>query len=237
MFHATRSGSTVLARMLGPHSQLRWGNELFSRVESTIPGFRPTPRWVRSVIEAAVHAQRCSYFGFETIVTQFGTHCISLTIAEYVSLLRELGFGHFIVLTRTNLLRIVVSAIVATRSRTWHTASAPSAPTRVTIDPRQPYGPWAGSLTEILEYYQNFYAEFDVPLAETERLDLNYEADVEGDPAVGYLKICRFLDIEPEPRDIPLGRTNPFSIEEMVVNYAEVTDALRGTRFEWMLTD
>ena len=236
MFHVGRSGSTVLARMLGRHSQVRWGKELFYDVESKIPGFRPTPRWVRSAIEVAVYAQRCGYFGFETKATQFGPHCISMTVEEYVSLLQGLGFRHFIVLTRNNLLRVLVSGLVGNQSGKWHTASGPSAPTRVTVDPDQPWGPWAGSLTDILDYYRNYYAELEMPLTHQARLDLNYEADIEGDPAVGYQKICRFLDIEPEPSDIPLALTNPFSLEEMILNYEEVSDALRGTRFEWMLT-
>lgn len=236
MFHVGRSGSTVLARMLGKHSQLRWGHELFDKVESSTPGFRPTPRWVRSVIEVAVHERRCGYFGFETKATQFGPHCISMSVEEYVSLLQELGFRRFIVLTRNNLLRVVVSGIVGMQSGRYHSDSRLSVPTRVTVDPDAPWGAWAPSLTGFLDYYLDYYAEFDGPLAHQQRLDLNYEADIESDPAVGYGKVCRFLDIEPETLDIPLGRTNPFSIEEMVINYDEVSDALRGTRFEWMLT-
>jgi hypothetical protein len=222
--------------MLGQHLQVHWGDELFHRVEAKTPGFRPTPRWVRSVIEVAVHERRCGYFGFETIATHFGPHCIDMSVEEYVSILKELGFCHFIVLTRRNLLRVVISGLIAEHSGKWHSASGPSGLTRVTVDPGAPWGAWAPSLTGILEYYLNYYAEFDGPLAHERRLDLNYEADIESDPVVGYRKVCRFLDIEPETLAIPLGRTNPFSIEEMVINYDEVSDALRGTRFEWMLT-
>jgi LPS sulfotransferase NodH len=236
MFHVGRSGSTVLARMLGQHSQLHWGNELFLKVQSSTPGFRPTPRWVRSVIEAAVQARRCGYFGFETNVSQFGPHCINMSVEEYVRLLQTLGFRHFIVLTRNNLLRVVISYIAAAQAGQWHVVSRPSEPVRVTVNPDRPYGSWAGSLTEILDYYLDYYAELDVQLADYGRLDLSYEADIESDPAVGYQKICRFLDIEPEPSDAPLERTNPFSVEEMILNYDEVSDALRGTRFKWMLT-
>ena len=235
MFHVGRSGSTVLAKMLGQHSRINWGEELFEGVKSNAPSFQPTPRWVRSVIDSGVYARRCAYFGFETKESHLGRECIDMSVEEYVSLLRDMGFSHFIVLTRHNLLRVVISFAVGWQAGEWHVASRPVGPSRVTV-PVQPLGSWHASLTDILDHYQRYYAGFDTLLAHHERLDLNYEADIENDPVVGYEKVCRFLDIEPETLDIPLRRTNPFSIEQMIINYDEVSDALRGTRFEWMLT-
>jgi LPS sulfotransferase NodH len=234
MFHVGRSGSTVLAKMLGQHPHVHWGEELFANIKSNVPSFQPTPRWVSAVIEAGVHKRRCAYFGFETKASHLWANCLNMSAEDYVFLLREMGFSRFIVLTRSNLLRVVISFSVGWQSREWHAASRSPRPSRVTVQVRA-LGPWHASLIEILDHYQNYYAQFDNLLAYAARLDLNYEADIESDPAVGYRKVCRFLEIEPERLEIPFGRTNPFSIEEMILNYDEVSDALRGTRFEWML--
>jgi hypothetical protein len=129
----------------------------------------------------------------------------------------------------------VISFIVGWQSAEWHVASQALGPSRVAV-PVQPLGSRHASLTEILDHYQSYYAGFDSLLAHRERLDLNFEADMDSDPAVGYGKTCRLLDIEPEAFDIALGRTNPVGIEEMIINYDEVSDASRGTRSEWMLT-
>jgi len=235
MFHVGRCGSTVLANAINQHSSVRWGGELFDEFTSRGPGFPPTPRWARAIIMFSIYRQRCEFFGFETKSVQLGSHCIPMTVREYVSFLQELGFSHFIVLTRSNLLRSVISSIVAGQSGKWHVASGPGGPTQVRVDPDRPWGSWAPSLTDILDEFQRYYTEFDVPLSDNNRLDLNYEVDIQHDLNVGYKKVCGFLGIEPEPFEVRLARTNPYSIEQMIVNYDEVSSALRGTQHEWML--
>lgn len=239
MFHIGRCGSTVLAKSLGQHSQLHWGNEIFGDVNYLKDfGIQPTKRWVRSVIEFRGYRRKCEYFGFETKATHLSPYCLDLTIDEYVSLLRQLGFNHFIVLTRSNLLRVIVSAIIGGQTKKWHMSSVPSGPTRVTVNVNQPWEWWpgSGSIIHTLEIFDRYYANCALTLRDSNRLDLNYEIDIERDPSVGYKKVCNFLSIEPEPSDIRLTKTNPFRIEEMVINYDEVAAALHGTRFEWMLT-
>src|SRR5688572_27160258 len=101
MFHVGRCGSTALARILGQHSQLRWGNELFGDVNYLKDfGIHPSRRWVQLVIESATYGPKRGYFGFETKATHLDR--IGMSLEAYVLLLRELGFSHFIVLSRSN---------------------------------------------------------------------------------------------------------------------------------------
>ena len=66
-------------------------------------------------------------------------------------------------------------------------------------------------------------------------LNLTYEDDIATSPEVGYRRICSFAGIADHPVTVRFKRTNPFSLKEVLTNYAEVERALRGTEFEWML--
>lgn len=238
LFHVKRCGSIVLANMLAQNPSVAWGGEIFSfRKLVATPGFRPTRPWVQSMIEVVANGSRRECFGFAVTVHDFRPKCIPWTKAEFVSLLEGMGFSHFIVLRRRNLLRVAISARVAGVTSQVHVAHEPSQVTRVNLDVADPLGWGVGPLIAFIEGCERFYDEVDVALAGRNKLDLTYEADIEGDPSVAYNKACRFVDVEQMPVQTRLARTNPFTIEQMLSNYDEVAAYLRGTRFEWMLTD
>lgn len=236
MFHIGRCGSTVLASLLEQDPRIHWGGELFHNVRKSTPGYIPAPRWVRSVIELSAYRDVRDYYGFETKAIHFTADCLGMSVAQYVELLADIGFGHFIILTRKNLLRVVISALVGYAKQTWHAAVTPPGPTRITIDIDNPWGNGAGSLIQTFEAYERFYCMLEVPLRNRCRLDLDYELDIERAPAVAYGKVCAFLNIPALPIEVQLARTNPFPLGDIVTNYDNVVAALRGTRFEWMLT-
>jgi hypothetical protein len=235
MFHVGRCGSTVLASLLEQHSEIRWGGELFHEIEASTPGYQPTPAWVRTVIELSAHREVRDWFGFETKAIHCTAECLGTSVADYVSLLRELGFDHFVVLRRDNLLRVVVSALVGHRQRRWHTRATPMRPTRIVLDPVNPWGNGAGSLLDTFDAYEHFYRLLEQPLHGLPRLDLVYERDIEGDPLVAYRRTCEFLGLAPRVVNVPLARTNPFALDAIVSNFDAVVGTLRGTRFDWML--
>lgn len=68
-------------------------------------------------------------------------------------------------------------------------------------------------------------------------LRLTYEEDVERDPRVGYRRICSFLEIKPHDVPVRLGRTNPFTLGELIENFDEVRQALDGSQYGWMLEE
>lgn len=239
LFHVGRCGSTVLSDLLSQHADLGWGGELFNEARlDEAPGFRPTRDWVRAMIEMSVVRRGRRYFGFESRIHDFRPDRIPWTPAEFVEFLEELGFRHFVVLSRSNLLRIVISANVAGQMRRMQVRQSPSEPTRVRVDPEAPWAAWgwSGSLIAILDRLARFYADVEQALAGRKCLALTYETDIEGDPRVAYRKVCELVGLQPMATDVRLSRVNPFRIEQMISNYDEVAAALGGTRYEWMLS-
>lgn len=235
MFHIGRCGSTVLAELLAQHPALAWGGELFDDVRAVTPGYRPDPDWVRTVIALAAHRNVRDYFGFETKAIHFTSDCLGMTVDSYVQLLEQMDVRHFIVLGRRNLLRVVVSSLIGHEKRSWHAAAASPQPTRIHLDIANPWGNGAGSLLETFEAYERFYQMLEASLSARRRLELSYETDIQENPAIAYGKVCDFLQIAPVPVKVALARTNPFKLPDMLANHAAVEQALRGTRFAWML--
>jgi len=66
---------------------------------------------------------------------------------------------------------------------------------------------------------------------------LTYEDHVQSDPRKGYLQICDFVGLPPCSVEVPLGRTNPFPVTEVIENYDEVVRELEPTSFRWMVED
>lgn len=238
LFHVGRCGSTVLSDLLAQHKNLYWGGELFNDGKlAESPGFRPTPGWIRAMIELSAQRGGHEHFGFESRIHDFRPDRVPLSIPEFVAFLENLGFRHFVVLRRNNLLRIVISANVAGQTRQMQVLQSPSAPTRVRVDPAQPWAEWGweGSLTTILDRLDRFYSDVEQAVAGRKGLTLAYENDIEGDPRVAYRKVCELAGLQPMAVNVRLSRVNPFGIEQMISNYDEVATALRGTRHEWML--
>ena len=74
-------------------------------------------------------------------------------------------------------------------------------------------------------------------LLNDDTLELIYEEDILENPKVAYDKVCKFLSIAEKSPRIQFRRTNPFTIAEVVVNIAEVRDALKSTKYSWMVDD
>ena len=81
------------------------------------------------------------------------------------------------------------------------------------------------------------FRRLDELLANRNVLRLTYEDDIAPDPRIGYRRTCEFFGIQYEPAEVRLGKSNPFPLAEILVNYSEVERALRDTPFAWMLRD
>jgi hypothetical protein len=51
------------------------------------------------------------------------------------------------------------------------------------------------------------------------------------------VEIRCYLGLTPAAAQVRFGRSNPFPLEAIVENYAEVAEALHGTPFAWMMAD
>ncbi|MEM6332128.1 MAG: hypothetical protein AAF823_02170 [Planctomycetota bacterium] len=184
-------------------------------------------------------ASRAAVYGFETKChpdQQLEAACLRMTPAEYVTALKRLGVGRFIVLRRRNYLRQLVSFEMGWRRGRWHVpAEETLEPQAVAIDVACcGVGGVKRPVVALFEQMDRVYRDTDNALGDQPTLRLWYEDHVEAHPREAYLRIAAYLGltpIDPKPR---YARTNPGSLSQVVTNHAEVEDALRGTPYAWM---
>jgi len=239
MFHWGRSGSKVLGDLLNQHPRMHWEGEIFQNSSATWRALlekKDPGRRLKAARHLRAHMRQAgrSFYGVELHFSQL--RWIGMTLEEYVALVRRYGFGRFVILQRRNQLRALVSDLVAEASGRWHrTGPGKVELTRIRIDvdrvrPQKP--------PETLpEFFARRQVRFDALrglLAGEPILSLTYEDDIEKNPIAAYIRMCRFLGLEPTPVTVNLRRTTPFPLEEVIENFNEVTDALHGTPFAWM---
>lgn len=239
VFHAPRTGSSVLAAMLDQHPELTWKGELLTRMlRGRERGLGPLAKG-RDPIEALLRRCRRAetrLAGFEVIPADLAE--IGVAPAAFVEALAGSGppcsFG---LLRRRNLLRGIVSTLAAEATGRWHLAPGEQPPrASVHLDPAAVRaGRLEGSLVGVLERVERDNAAIARALGGRESLELVYEDDVAPDPAIGYARLCRFLGVEPGRAEVRHARTNPWPVRALLADPRAVERALRGTRFAWML--
>lgn len=237
MFHSGRSGSFVIADLLNQHPDIHWDGELFNyHLEA----------WRRTPMERLGEAQRLigrrighhdvPFYGFEVLPSHLKAGRIESD--SFARALDELGFEYFVLLTRRNLLRKIVSHLVARERRRWHLGSADVAPlTSVVVDVESLR---LASTKPLLEHLRDAQAEYDglqTLLSDRRCLHLAYEDDVLCDPRLAVRRICNFLGVDYMDMPVRQGRTTPQGLEQVVRNFADVERVLSGTEFEWMLEE
>ena len=233
MFHAGRTGSTVLAHMLAAHPCIFWDFEIFSPHHGL---WREQMKPTRFLCRRMGRAGR-SFYGFECRID--GSPTFGLDLPDLVDHLATLGFSRYVVMLRRNTLRTIVSRTV-TRSggQSRRRPCEPARLRRVKIDVNRAwYGDGRYPLLTALANADRLSAEIGRAVARRECLELSYEDDIESDPAVAYRKVCKYLDIVPAEPRVVLGRVNPYPIREIVENFDEVAALVADTPYAWMLED
>jgi hypothetical protein len=229
--HMGRCGSTVLGNLLGQHPGVAWAGEVFNpRLKIWRRGADPI-----ETIEAHRRSLGKSIYGLE-LKTWDSRHS-GLPLRDMLQRLDDRYAIHRVLLWRRNFLRAIVSFLAALAFGYWQLRAGTTPrliPVRIDLA-RLVYRGVAGSLIEHLERHEQeiFYARS--LLAEQPHLELIYEDDLEPQPLLGYAKVAAFVglsDFTPVPS---LARMNPFPLEAIVENFAEVRAALEGTHFAWML--
>ncbi len=245
MFHLGRSGSTVLGDVLAQHSRIYWGKEIYSPLfadwKRENGGREVRGEMPRDALDLARrHASLAMWRTFGMEVKPFHFDLIGYRGAEYIDGLRRLGFDRFIILDRDNRLRKIVSSVIMHQdpsAKHYRSGDSVSAQ-KVTLDVERISIDFSTrTLLECLTDYDQQISSLDELLADDQVLRVVYEEDVEADPIVGYSKICRFLDLQPQSPTVRLKRTNPYPLSELIENYNEVRCYLTGTKYEWMLEE
>jgi LPS sulfotransferase NodH len=241
MFHAGRSGSTVLGDLLGQHPRVFWDSEIFqtSSERWLSRQMRQDPGRSRKAMDHLRDHMRLAgrrFYGVETKLIHL--KWVGLGPEEYLDAIRRLGFSHYVILERRNRLRALVSGLVGRTTGTWHsteqTGDSP-ARTRIRID-LEKVGIKNGlqTLPEFFDRQQATFAALRRGLEGKPLLSLVYEDDIQKDPTAAYGRVTRFLGLDPAPVKVNLRRTNPFPLSELVENFDKVKAALRGTPYAWM---
>jgi hypothetical protein len=237
MFHTGRSGSSVIADMLGQHPAIHWDGELFNY---QLMLWRNNPRNRMEEAQVLVRRRMSLFdkpvYGFEILPTQLLAGQIDQR--ELLAVLDEFGVGHFVVLTRRNILRKIVSNLVARERGRWRLKAGESAPlTRIHIDTDNVQMATTQPLVTHIRETLVDYEALSASLGSRRCLHLVYERDVLPDPRCAYRKICGFLGIDDVELPVRHGQTTPHRLRQIIRNYTDVEQALSGTEFEWMLEE
>lgn len=237
MFHAGRSGSSVLASLLDQHPQVYWGQEIY------LPHFKAVGVRTRMDVDPLALLNRASrwvgrrYFGFE--VKFWHLHQTGVALDDYLDVLRDFGVQHFIILERKNLLRRLVSSQIGSTHKRMVVKKS-EATSLLTIElPVQHLEHQTGEST-LIEYLEQQQANFErlrTLLASEQVLELSSAEDIFPNPVRGYERVCDFVGLKAAPAEVPTRRVNPYPLQAMLSNFAEVEAALQNTPFEWMLYD
>lgn len=125
----------------------------------------------------------------------------------------------FIFITREDLLKGYVSFMIMMEQRYGHISNVSTEKKRIHINPQIAYmtlRKWISFNKKAKEVFEEFGISY---------LDLVYEMDFNEDKTVKQ-KVFDFLGVENESIDDPLKPTNPYPIEELVVNYDELNKYL-----------
>ncbi|NJL83311.1 MAG: hypothetical protein HC890_10825 [Chloroflexaceae bacterium] len=160
---------------------------------------------------------------------------LSVGIPQALNFLNKIGFAKQVVLERQNYLRIVVSATVASKTKQYHVRSGGNKANRIKNSAVQVELD-ADRVIAGIDVFANFYAQLKSALGQ-DCLWLTYEQDVLEDPTVAYHKILGFCELPPHPVTVQLDRTNPHKLPDIIINFEEIRDRLRATRYEALLEE
>lgn len=158
-------------------------------------------------------------------------------LEELLDAFGSLGLDRIALLERRNSLRVLISSYAGTQRGTWHVPAGGETERRsFELDPRSvEFSRARRPLLAWLEEFERAYGEARPIVAARGGVHLTYEEDVLPDPRIGYRKLCGVLGESPLDVPVPLRRGNPYSIREVLENYAAIERELSGTRFAWML--
>ena len=242
-FHLGRSGSRLLGDLVKQNSHFVWDGELLSpgRLDGIAARWPLLTRDPLTLVRLRMTMAGRRSFGFETQPSQ--VEYLSISLEDYLHRLEGLGFDHFILLERENHLRRIVSMLVARKTSNWHLkhGEAPSLE-KIELDVDRLLLSRGRDTKHrpLIEHIQRDEACLSAMrqlLGARKLLCLSYEKDLAQRPELAYERVCDFTQTDVQPVTVRFARTNPYDLSEVISNYEEVVQALKGTRYEWMLGD
>jgi hypothetical protein len=244
MFHVGRVGSTVLGSMLRQDRRIHWPGEVFEREHMRYTKAVKAGGYTRlkdplKILRTEMRAAGHRTFGFETkFLDEHHLKVIGLDLESYIDALSRLGFDRYVVLTRRNILRRLVSGIVLRETGRAHVlATQAHERRRFHLDLNGiPLGARSFDVVDAIQMIEEGHERLSRALAGKKVCELNYEDHISDDPFVAYRRLMTFMGLEPGQPTIAFRKTNPDPLSETIENYDELLAALETTPYKWMLT-
>jgi len=239
MLHTGRVGSTVLADLLNQHSKIHWDGEFYIKKDKKHLNF--IHKNSITFLKIKANQRIIESYGFEVKSSPkqiYGTNSINLNLDEFLEKIQEINFKHFILLERKNYLKQFISFKFAKKTKILHTKQKTEKLNTLLINVENCL--WfkeEKNLIKHFEYLDNFYENTKNKIKNKKHLFLTYEDDILKNPTIAYKKTCDLLGLEHQNPKVNLKRTNPFPLKDVIENYIEVEEYLKGTKYEWMLYD
>lgn len=242
LIHFGRCGSTVLSNMLNQHEDIRWHGEIYSEyLKKQIPEVRMTTH-PGDILKLRMGLYPSKYFGFEIKafgVADLGPKVLNSSFSNYYTELTKRRFSKYIVLKRENFLRQIISIQIGLETKQMHLQNNKKSELKqIILNPKNVViGFEKMNLIAAFQLYEQAYIDIHNVLVDEDILDISYEHDIAPSPLIGYRKICNYLSVSKESVKINLSPTNPYSLQEMLINYAEIEDVLAGTKYASFLDE
>lgn len=218
IFAQGRTGSSLLVDLLNRSPSVHCDEEILGR-----PVLLPTP-WVSA---HRLRHEGCTY-GFKVKLYQLTIDQRIDDPGAWLTAMERSGW-RVLYLWRRNLLRQVLSNVLATRSGRYHYRSAPAARAPVTID--------LAETLELMGVRERMGEEERMALAGVPHEPVCYEDDLmlseRHQPT--FDRLARVLGAEPAQATTELRRINSGRLSGLVDNYRELERELVGTPWEGFL--
>ena len=238
MLHVGRCGSTVLANLLTQNPKMFWDGKI-PRKSQQLYGKGITDfdyaDWTKA--QFVISGDRFYGFEFKILSDQYPA-IFDTTTSEFLNKCRRIGVTHYILLTRRNTLRHVVSHYASQYRGNWHADTTQQVKKKdfaldinAVTTGQAPGRPLVDYMREV----DAAHAEVRALLADENVLEIEYERDIdEAGAESAYERICEFLGITPGDVQIRNRKMNPYPLDSILVNYEDVERALENTEFSWM---
>ena len=228
MWHIGRCGSTVVGNLLKQDARIVWGDEILEPYSNRVnkKDLQPSA-WegAKRLIRNRTMTAGSKIFGFEMKIWHLKR--IGVETGTALEFLKQQKYDKHILLERKNYLRVIVSGIIGMTTSKWHSKIGEKPiSAKVRLDTKEVH--------ELLQFFSAFCDEMKSVLPENHLL-LTYEDDILPSPLNAYRKVVNYFELTPREVSVRYQRTNPRDLCEMVLNFEEVRESLKGTEYEWML--
>lgn len=231
-----RTGSSWVRCMLESHEAVDTFREIFDRDAQAPRYFTPYLRRHTTRRNAFTRARLCfpyldELYAGTSSFDAIGFKLMYVHLKEQPAVVPYIGLRRVRVvhLVRTNLLDVVISDDTARARGQFHARGSDPAPVTVSLDPMTLVG-----RLDVLDKRVRMVRRL-LAVTRTPSIEVSYEGLV-ADPR-RFADILRFLSVRDPDQTLTCGlrKLNTLSKPQIISNYREIEDQLRGTRFAGFL--